>query len=167
ELLLAEVLEPLAAQYLGGAVRAGHAGFRLAVRPGIAAVRVVAARTPQHALLVLLKLVECLLLGSAGIAEAQFQRQLDAPPPEQVKGAVEQLDLIRGMHEEGSQRVVEVVLPREVDGGQGVGEVVNLPRADAHAELPQQPPEDRKSTRLNSSHVKISYSFFYLKKKKE
>src|SRR5690606_32680471 len=28
------------------------------------------------------------------------------------------------------------------------------------------PPEDRKSTRLNSSHVKISYAVFCLKKKK-
>src|SRR5690606_39917882 len=28
-------------------------------------------------------------------------------------------------------------------------------------------PEDRKSTRLNSSHVKISYAVFCLKKKKE
>src|SRR5690606_40503932 len=157
----------LAAQHLGGAVRAGYAGFRLTVLFGIAIAGVAVACTAQHALLALLKLIERLLLGGADIAKTQLQRQLDTPPPEQVKGAVEQLDLIRGMHEEGSQRVVEVVLPREVDGGQGVGEVVNLPRADAHAELPQQPPEDRKSTRLNSSHVKISYSFFYLKKKKE
>src|SRR5215475_6889158 len=29
------------------------------------------------------------------------------------------------------------------------------------------PPEDRKSTRLNSSHVKISYAVFCLKKKKK
>src|SRR5690606_39682971 len=29
------------------------------------------------------------------------------------------------------------------------------------------PPRDRKSTRLNSSHVKISYAVFCLKKKKE
>src|SRR5690606_41536900 len=31
--------------------------------------------------------------------------------------------------------------------------------------LPAQPGEDRKSTRLNSSHVKISYAVFCLKKK--
>src|SRR5690606_40308556 len=30
----------------------------------------------------------------------------------------------------------------------------------------QRPPQDRKSTRLNSSHVKISYAVFCLKKKK-
>src|SRR5690606_39976388 len=35
-------------------------------------------------------------------------------------------------------------------------------RGAAHA---QRPPKDRKSTRLNSSHVKISYAVFCLKKK--
>src|SRR5438874_8263501 len=30
-----------------------------------------------------------------------------------------------------------------------------------------EPPEDRKSTRLNSSHVEISYAVFCLKKKKK
>src|SRR5690606_7069385 len=33
-----------------------------------------------------------------------------------------------------------------------------------HRELPQPLSEDRKSTRLNSSHVKISYAVFCLKK---
>src|SRR5690606_42164507 len=33
--------------------------------------------------------------------------------------------------------------------------------------LPPAPSADRKSTRLNSSHVKISYAVFCLKKKKE
>src|SRR5690606_14664664 len=33
--------------------------------------------------------------------------------------------------------------------------------------LADQPPEDRKSTRLNSSHVKISYAVFCLKKKND
>src|SRR5690606_41801730 len=33
--------------------------------------------------------------------------------------------------------------------------------------LPARPPRDRKSTRLNSSHVKISYAVFCLKKKKK
>src|SRR5690606_41336478 len=39
------------------------------------------------------------------------------------------------------------------------------PGADDH-HLLQRPPVDRKSTRLNSSHVKISYAVFCLKKKK-
>src|SRR3954451_25499173 len=33
--------------------------------------------------------------------------------------------------------------------------------------LLRQGPEDRKSTRLNSSHVRISYAVFFLKKKKK
>src|SRR5690606_41206383 len=36
----------------------------------------------------------------------------------------------------------------------------------AKADVPQAFAEDRKSTRLNSSHVKISYAVFCLKKKK-
>src|SRR5436309_9927628 len=40
-------------------------------------------------------------------------------------------------------------------------------KAHAAAELAmKQPARDRKSTRLNSSHVKISYAVFCLKKKK-
>src|SRR5215475_15478732 len=43
------------------------------------------------------------------------------------------------------------------------------PRRGHHAEAPAAPPDrrDRKSTRLNSSHVKISYAVFCLKKKKK
>src|SRR5690349_23609708 len=42
------------------------------------------------------------------------------------------------------------------------------PRARAHVPEGRQPPRrvDRKSTRLNSSHVEISYAVFCLKKKK-
>src|SRR5215469_18279003 len=36
-----------------------------------------------------------------------------------------------------------------------------------HWRAPGAPPRDRKSTRLNSSHVEISYAVFCLKKKKE
>src|SRR5690606_39278546 len=39
-------------------------------------------------------------------------------------------------------------------------------RADAAAAAGDLPERDRKSTRLNSSHVKISYAVFCLKKKK-
>src|SRR5207302_3510959 len=38
--------------------------------------------------------------------------------------------------------------------------------AQAAAAAPTAPAQDRKSTRLNSSHVKISYAVFCLKKKK-
>src|SRR6267143_4052672 len=43
----------------------------------------------------------------------------------------------------------------------------NRPRRFAHSSIRSVPPwEDRKSTRLNSSHSSISYAFFCLKKKK-
>src|SRR5690349_22043086 len=46
------------------------------------------------------------------------------------------------------------------------GRVRGLPlRQGRHVQLPAQP--DRKSTRLNSSHVEISYAVFCLKKKKK
>src|SRR5690606_40680725 len=41
-----------------------------------------------------------------------------------------------------------------------------LPRLNA-VPIPERMPADRKSTRLNSSHVKISYAVFCLKKKKK
>src|SRR5699024_11901339 len=40
------------------------------------------------------------------------------------------------------------------------------PSSRRHRHLRGLPPEDRKSTRLNSSHVSISYAVFCLKKKK-
>src|SRR5690606_40306515 len=39
-------------------------------------------------------------------------------------------------------------------------------RRGAERACSREPPSDRKSTRLNSSHVKISYAVFCLKKKK-
>src|SRR5690606_41233999 len=51
--------------------------------------------------------------------------------------------------------------------GGGEGLLGRRPRSRAHAGLGrggQGPPGDRKSTRLNSSHVKISYAVFCLKK---
>src|SRR5690625_7067914 len=40
-------------------------------------------------------------------------------------------------------------------------------RVEENSTSNSKPPEDRKSTRLNSSHVAISYAVFCLKKKKE
>src|SRR5699024_11613390 len=64
--------------------------------------------------------------------------------------------------------------PQAVDGGppptsrrrhSGTGD----PRAGDRSQRPSTPPSwtDRKSTRLNSSHVSISYAVFCLKKKKQ
>src|SRR5690606_40612858 len=53
----------------------------------------------------------------------------------------------------------------------GLGTVLNVlligPAADLGLAFIPQQHEDRKSTRLNSSHVKISYAVFCLKKKKK
>src|SRR5438034_3110676 len=51
----------------------------------------------------------------------------------------------------------------------GLGPAIrqNPSRWPAIAVFPQVPPEDRKSTRLNSSHTVISYAVFCLKKKKK
>src|SRR5699024_11333317 len=70
---------------------------------------------------------------------------------------------------------VQVVIPQQVEDGVD-GQISQLP-LDAVAELlclglgPVQVndhvPQDRKSTRLNSSHVSISYAVFCLKKKRK
>src|SRR5690606_41983885 len=52
-----------------------------------------------------------------------------------------------------------------VDGG---GELITrVGRINRKLGMSSPPPSDRKSTRLNSSHVKISYAVFCLKKKKK
>src|SRR3989442_14566273 len=48
----------------------------------------------------------------------------------------------------------------------GAGAPEALGRAPTRARSPRPPTRDRKSTRLNSSHVRISYAVFCLKKKK-
>src|SRR5690606_40517606 len=63
---------------------------------------------------------------------------------------------------------VEAHLRRHVAGDArdlaGVQQLI-LPVRSAEAQPPEDLDEDRKSTRLNSSHVKISYAVFCLKKK--
>src|SRR5690349_22162324 len=44
---------------------------------------------------------------------------------------------------------------------------IRLPDLTKHPDSYGFPPQDRKSTRLNSSHVEISYAVFCLKKKKK
>src|SRR5690349_24025498 len=63
--------------------------------------------------------------------------------------------------EEHAPRDVAVVARerRRLDGGRD--------RDDERAGPPRRAVEDRKSTRLNSSHVEISYAVFCLKKKKK
>src|SRR5690606_40027605 len=56
----------------------------------------------------------------------------------------------------------------EVGHRVGAGGGAPLPAAVVRRQVAiNQVPQDRKSTRLNSSHVKISYAVFCLKKKKQ
>src|SRR5437868_13176075 len=73
---------------------------------------------------------------------------------------------VRPLHDPEHRPLVEVGLgenhlvgPHRVED---VGQVVDRAAEQRHVELA----EDRKSTRLNSSHVSISYAVFCLKKKK-
>src|SRR5690348_18055378 len=57
------------------------------------------------------------------------------------------------------------------DGMAGPGESAEKRRREQHRNMPRRAryarePQDRKSTRLNSSHPSISYAVFCLKKKK-
>src|SRR3989442_7625463 len=54
-----------------------------------------------------------------------------------------------------------------VPGGHGAPFRRNPARSGHHVHDDQRPGGDRKSTRLNSSHVRISYAVFCLKKKKK
>src|SRR5688500_19832134 len=58
-------------------------------------------------------------------------------------------------------------LDRDARAGHVVFAVEELGRAGAGVEVVQATARDRKSTRLNSSHLVISYAVFCLKKKKE
>src|SRR3712207_7915649 len=51
--------------------------------------------------------------------------------------------------------------------GSSHGSPTRRPRALRRPPLRRRAPEDRKSTRLNSSHANISYAVFCLKKKKK
>src|SRR5258708_31648953 len=60
-----------------------------------------------------------------------------------------------------------VWLPQARAAGPGVGCATCRERDRVQPPGPWQPPADRKSTRLNSSHQIISYAVFCLKKKKK
>src|SRR5690349_23069519 len=61
--------------------------------------------------------------------------------------------------------ILEVELARRV--GVGLREALGDPSGSLLTSTRRLPPRDRKSTRLNSSHVEISYAVFCLKKKKK
>src|SRR5947209_10411634 len=74
-------------------------------------------------------------------------------------------DSVRGPTENGG---ADGIFPRQKRriGKRQHGEVCTLPRRK-RSDLLVEPEQDRKSTRLNSSHANISYAVFCLKKKKK
>src|SRR5690606_39967454 len=76
-------------------------------------------------------------------------------------GAYRRLGLVRG-HASGEEAPGEGEVRPGLRPGDGAGQVPGPREAAPGGDDP-----DRKSTRLNSSHVKISYAVFCLKKKKK
>src|SRR5690625_6482494 len=118
---------------------------------------------PVH-LGVVVPLVEVPPRGQLEVAEAQLARLAHLVGDRQVRvvHAGVQQDLDQGC----SLLHAQAALGQELAGGDGIGQRqariagVEVLLAD-HVQL------DRKSTRLNSSHVAISYAVFCLKKKKQ
>src|SRR5215813_5638083 len=82
----------------------------------------------------------------------------ERPVPARVEHPVQDVAArLRDLHGLGEQ--VAVVVDLHSPRAQGIGERVVLRLGPRHP--------DRKSTRLNSSHVRISYAVFCLKKKKK
>src|SRR3989454_3699563 len=69
-------------------------------------------------------------------------------------------------HRLATQRPGEPTQERDAGGPRGRDVVPRLAPASARAGLTHAGARDRKSTRLNSSHLVISYAVFCLKKKK-
>src|SRR5690625_6859129 len=71
---------------------------------------------------------------------------------------------VGNMHyEEGKKQISSTVSVNEQD----ISDFKELDKLGVKLDLRKVPNEDRKSTRLNSSHVAISYAVFCLKKKKK
>src|SRR2546430_3820134 len=72
------------------------------------------------------------------------------------------------LHAELREEMLHVELHRVVGQAEPLGDLrVGEPAGDQRPDLALARSEDRKSTRLNSSHSQISYAVFCLKKKKK
>src|SRR5207249_6957164 len=96
------------------------------------------------------------------------RRDLDA---HQLLGREREADVVRhrrqivGAVGERDDLVVVPVLPQLLETGVEIAEMGDHSNYGLAVELDHEPQQDRKSTRLNSSHVSISYAVFCLKKK--
>src|SRR5690625_5855988 len=77
-------------------------------------------------------------------------------PPEGLRGGVVHREGLDGLVDLATPHAIEVTLEDPVGDPQGPQQLEDDPVLEA----------DRKSSRLNSSHVAISYAVFCLKKKK-
>src|SRR5690606_40883970 len=94
-----------------------------------------------------------------------------SPPPELYTLSLhDALPILRSRKAPEEERAEQEMLPATLasDSTASVGQQPALPskRLQRIADYVRAQAEDRKSTRLNSSHVKISYAVFCLKKKK-
>src|SRR5690625_6182779 len=76
-------------------------------------------------------------------------------------------ELLGELRGTGEAEAVELGAGLEPAGGMGAGDPAGADDADAQGGRGVRVGQDRKSTRLNSSHVAISYAVFCLKKKKQ
>src|SRR5690606_39841554 len=77
------------------------------------------------------------------------------------------LDILAfGAHPDDVELGCGATVAKEISLGKKVG-IVDLTRGELGTRGSAEIREDRKSTRLNSSHVKISYAVFCLKKKRQ
>src|SRR5439155_18604771 len=118
----------------------------------------------------------------AGALEGPFQRRkLEDVKPSRKKKKEEETneEVVEAAKSSSRSRAREETYFLESDDyviTWAVGHLVQLAEPEEYdekwkkwrmADLPIVPPKDRKSTRLNSSHVAISYAVFCLKKKKQ
>src|SRR5699024_11479657 len=94
-----------------------------------------------------------------GVNEEYFFKDVDSNIEKLVRKGIETL-------EDQGARIQEVSIPA-LKYAEWAEFITSLSEAAAihHSDLLERPDEDRKSTRLNSSHVSISYAVFCLKKK--
>src|SRR5690606_41660354 len=125
--------------------RAGGVGVANRVEEGDEVVHLVAGQAQ-----ILEHRVDC---GGGGLDESAArirQRGEDDPAVDLVLGPSEEPVALQPLHRAGDA------------GGMDLEPLADLSHGEASAAT-----EDRKSTRLNSSHVKNSYAVFCLKKKKD
>src|SRR5690625_6799181 len=113
------------------------------------------------------------VVGSATSWKAPSKFSITSEPPDEPVGKLDHQALLehrpqaeRGQHS-GQHRRPPSGAQRPHDGGDDDGHGHREPEDRGAQDVEHDRAQDRKSTRLNSSHVAISYAVFCLKKKNE